>query len=66
MSLGRLFVPRMHSVALLLALAGLLAVQAAEVEIEEGVLVVTTDNFKQVVEENEFVLIEFCKLELCC
>lgn len=51
----------MHSAAFLLALAGFLAVQAAEVEVEENVLVVTGENFKQVVEENQFVLIEFCK-----
>lgn len=54
----------MYSATLLLALAGLLAVQAAEVEVEEGVLVVTNENFKQVVEENEFVLVEFCKLRV--
>ncbi|XP_067647396.1 protein disulfide-isomerase [Eurosta solidaginis] len=31
----------------------------AEVKSEDGVLVLTTANFKQVIEENEFVLVEF-------
>ena len=53
--------PTMRSAVLLLALAGLFAVHAVEVEEEGGVLIVTTENFKQVVEENEFVLMEFCK-----
>lgn len=51
----------MRSAVLLLALAGLFAVHAAEIEEEGGVLIVTSDNFQQVVEENEFVLMEFCK-----
>lgn len=51
----------MRSAVLLLALAGILAVQAAEVEEEGNVLIVTGDNYKQVVEENQFVLLEFCK-----
>lgn len=51
----------MRSAVLLLALAGLFAVHAAEIEEEGGVLIVTTDNFKQIVEDNEFVLMEFCK-----
>lgn len=33
----------------------------AEVTIEDGVLVLTDDNFKSVVTDNEFVLVEFCK-----
>lgn len=51
----------MRSVSLLLALLGFILVRAAEVEVEDDVLVVTQDNFQQVVDENEFVLIEFCK-----
>ena len=53
----------MRSVSLLLALVGFLLVRAAEVEVEENVLVVTQDNFQQIVNENEFVLMEFCKRE---
>lgn len=33
----------------------------ADVKTEDGVLVLTTDNFKSVIENNEFVLVEFCK-----
>ena len=50
----------MHRAAFLLALAGFLAVQAV-VEEEGNVLVVTGENFKEVVEGNQYVLIEFCK-----
>ena len=45
----------------LLAIAGLALAGAAEVEEEDDVLVVTGDNYKQILEENEFVLLEFCK-----
>ena len=45
----------------LLALAGLIFVRAAEIAEEEGVLIVTGDNYKQVIEENNYVLMEFCK-----
>ncbi len=52
----------MRSAVLVLALLGLSAlVQAAEVEVEEGVLVITADNYQQIIDENEFVLVEFCK-----
>ena len=32
-----------------------------QVEIEDGVLVLTDKNFDSVVKDNEFVLVEFCK-----
>lgn len=42
----------------------------AEVKTEDGVLVLTTENFESVIKENEFVLVEFCKyfypLQLTC
>jgi len=36
-------------------------VAASEIKLEEGVIVATVDNFKQVIADNEFVLVEFCK-----
>jgi len=42
----------------LLALVGV-AFAAAEVTLEEGVIVVTDDNFQEVIDANEFVLVEF-------
>lgn len=41
-----------------LALLGV-AVAAAEVTLEEGVIIVTDDNFQEVIDANEFVLVEF-------
>lgn len=32
-----------------------------EVKIEDGVLVLTTGNFDEVIKNNEYVLVEFCK-----
>ncbi|KAH8307447.1 hypothetical protein KR044_012582 [Drosophila immigrans] len=34
-------------------------VAASEIKLEEGVIVATVDNFKQVIADNEFVLVEF-------
>merc|ERR1711936_617762 len=43
----------------LIVLAVLGAVTRAEIKKEEGVLVLTTDNFDEVIEGNEFVLVGF-------
>lgn len=45
--------------SLLCVLAFVVAVYGAEVEEEDHVLILTADNFKDVVNENEFVLVEF-------
>ena len=42
---------------LLLAMFGTLAL--AEIKKEEGVLVLTNDNFQEAVDGNEFILVEF-------
>lgn len=34
---------------------------AEEIKEEDGVLVLTKANFKEATEDNEFVLVEFCK-----
>lgn len=55
----------MRSAMFFLALVGLALVHAAEVEEEEDVLVLNQENFKQVIDENNFVLVEFCECYLC-
>lgn len=46
---------------LILTFSLCLSAFAADVEEEEGVLVLTKDNFQSVITENQYVLVEFCK-----
>jgi len=47
--------------ALCLATLCLAATSLAKVETEDGVLVVTKDNFDSVIRDNDYVLLEFCE-----
>lgn len=47
----------MHRLLVVLCLVG--ASLAADIEKDEGVLVLTKDNFKQAIEENPYILVEF-------
>merc|ERR1711970_1257521 len=49
----------LFSLRALLCAATALATVTAEITEEEGVLVLTTDNFQEAVDSNEFVLVEF-------
>lgn len=48
--------------SLLLVATATLGVYAdKEIKTEDGVLVLTVDNFKKAISDNEFILVEFCK-----
>ena len=53
----------MRSLVLLLALVGLCL---ADYEVEENVIVLTNENFKQTVDSTEYILVEFCKCVRTC
>jgi len=46
---------------LVVLLASFIVSITAEIAVEEGVLVLTTDNFDSAISDNENILVEFCK-----
>lgn len=48
-------------VSIIILLSCLTAAFAEDVKEEEGVAVLTTKNFNSFIDDNEFVLVEFCK-----
>lgn len=60
---GRLFIMLLKFLSFVL-LSSL--VIAGDIKEEEGVLVLTVDNFDQAVKDNEHILVEFCKYLFWC
>ena len=48
-----------NEMKILLVASIILAAARAEIKKDEGVLVLTTDNFEEAIEGNEFILVEF-------
>lgn len=51
---------------LVILLLGLVAYSTADIVEEDGVLVLTKENFDGAVTDNEFVLVEFCEYRPQC
>lgn len=49
------------TVAAVLVASLVASVGADQIAKEEGVLVLKTENFKKAIEDNEFILVEFCE-----
>lgn len=50
--------------ALLFILVAFVVAEDAEIELDQGVLVLTDSNFETALESNQHILVEFCKYSL--